>query len=415
MLYLRTAWKNFRRMLGMNVINIMQLTAALLLTSVMISAITLSLRYYTPFKDYFDSNGLLVRFSATQAYIGDITSTFQVIETSEQLKEYLSENVETILPCHAPIGFPLSTERNDLLDAKLVSYEDKMLNCFHPELEKGRWLYPHANELEVVVSENDYGWTIGSVIALNMVNTEQSFNINAKVVGILKNRSRIVGWNTDGVDDIDYRVCYSSYDSGIDEKPLMIFSYSALKECNPQPMQGLFSTAFIRYSNETTEEELKNDSISLASMGALSVLNMNEVHSGTKQYIIGQMMNLLPIVIVLLTLVCISSVSSSALAIKRRLHDYAIYYIVGLQWKQCLIINLIQSSIVSITALLMSGIGLVILQFTSLKNLFRIEWNMYLWLSIGAVLLLQVAASVLIPLRILIKETPKQILTHERN
>ena len=63
--------KTLRRNMALQLLSILQMTAVLLLSAVMISAVCIRYQTYAPFADYFESEGLFCKFS-TPAHDGDL-------------------------------------------------------------------------------------------------------------------------------------------------------------------------------------------------------------------------------------------------------------------------------------------------------------------------------------------------------
>ena len=100
--------------------------------------------------------------------------------------------------------------------------------------------------------------------------------------------------------------------------------------------------------------------------------------------------------------------------IRKSLRDYAIYYICGLKWKSCILINLLQSLIICAISASISILIIILMQYSSLSNLFRIEWNMFLPCGFAFILLIQIVFSLVIPFKMLSATMPKQILVNEK-
>lgn len=119
----------------------------------------------------------------------------------------------------------------------------------------------------------------------------------------------------------------------------------------------------------------------------------------------------LPIVIILFILASVSSISSSALIVRKSLKNYALYYIIGLQWKHCSLVNLLYS-IISLAIAAVAGLAvLIILPHTRLGDMVNIIWSSYIIGAFAILIILQLLISMIMPLIIIGKNTPKQILT----
>ena len=68
MILLKTAWNDFRKNSIVNIFIILQVAVSLIITAVMISAISVRSQYYTPFRDILTSNGIFIKFSSSPNY-----------------------------------------------------------------------------------------------------------------------------------------------------------------------------------------------------------------------------------------------------------------------------------------------------------------------------------------------------------
>ena len=416
MILFHTVIKNFRKSFVMNLMTLLQTTATLIATVMMVSTLSITFQYYNPFRDYFQENGLLVRFeSMHDAHVNLSTDAqgrivYDTLENTNELKSYLHGNVKSILACHRPITLVSG------IGIPSISYEDEVIERFQPELSDGHWLSngKEAAELEVVISENEYGWKVGDTIEMEFLNEQGAIPISAKVIGKIKEGSRVLGFNLSGNEDQNFLLSYKVYRYDVEQEPIFIFSNSALERINPKPQLGICYTTFIQYTSDVTEDIIELDKQTLASMGAVGGISMKKLEKGNQKYITEQFLKLMPITIVLLALVMISSISCSALAVKRRLRDYAIFYTVGLPWRHTILINFIQSALICVVSLVVAIISLFAISQSGLQETFRVIWNMEALYVMVAVILVQMVASLIIPLQQLHHTTAKAILSSER-
>ena len=84
MVWLKMAWTALRRSKLANLLTVLQLAAALLVTAVMVSAVCLRFRKYTPFADYFNGEGFLMNAGVLAEFGERITgSTNEVFGSNE--------------------------------------------------------------------------------------------------------------------------------------------------------------------------------------------------------------------------------------------------------------------------------------------------------------------------------------------
>ena len=92
-----------------------------------------------------------------------------------------------------------------------------------------------------------------------------------------------------------------------------------------------------------------------------------------------------------------SSISSTALSTRRRLHDYAVFALSGLPWRKCIVINLLQSLMTAGAAAAAALICGAVLQHTSLRELFYVKPGGWQLLSCAAVIGIYLLISLWMP------------------
>lgn len=405
---LKTAMKTMRRNISMNILSILQMTAALLIASVMVSAICIRYQTYTPFQDYFEGHGLFCKFT-TPAHDGDLYDMSTRIESSEALLSYLSAS--SALTAHELILTVDDGSENGAMP-KAISYDDEIIRRYQPSLQDGRWLSTEAEEIEIVISENAYGWKVGDIIPFAVGGDDQMLLLEGRVVGVLRDNAEVFGLFRSRNDESDeiYRLLYDSYSFGIEGKPLMLFSYSTLERLEPSPLQSIYSSVLLSYPNDTSSETMKKDQQTLNRLGCVMSIDLQTMDVNSKHYLYYEMYRLLPIVAVLMVLVLVSSISSSALSTRRRLRDYAIFYLNGLQWKQCMVVNLLQAFLTGAAAVLLTICGVAVVRFSTLSDTFRILWNGWVVVVLAGMLLVYLLLSMLMPVMMLYSTTPARIL-----
>jgi len=127
-------------------------------------------------------------------------------------------------------------------------------------------------------------------------------------------------------------------------------------------------------------------------------------------YIFQQIYILLPILICILILTLVSAISVSALSAKRQLKNYAVYYICGLKWKQCALINFYSSLISVLISFVLSIISIIVIIITDSFGETVIELGMWQILSCILIMTIYVLLSVLLPISIIGNNTPNQVL-----
>lgn len=432
MILFKSACKNIRHNFFVHVVIVLQMIATIVITMIMVSSILIRYQYYTPFKEFFQSKGFYCIFSEfangdlenwryynqntaseEEQYHYFMESMDKIYMDGSEMQNYF-DDAKSIAACHTVLAYPADESQN----CRSISYSDSIIENYAPALSDGRWLHTSADatELEVVISENDYGWKVGDTIPINYSQYPNGLSTTVKVVGILKDGVEIPGSSArDGTDT--FQLFYETYSYEIAEEPLMIFSSDSIEKLtdvwgdDQKILQAVNGSVIITFPEDTTKEEMENIQHQLTSLGCAFSIPLQDMNANSMGYLYAQVYNLLPIIIVLMILTIVSSISSSALSVKERLKDYSIYYICGLRWRQCVFINMIESAVLAIISILISCALLVLLQFTALSDHVKIIWNPISVASLLCIVILYILLSMLMPIMIIGKNTPKQILT----
>ena len=408
----KTALRNLKRNPLMNILSLLQLIAVLLIAGIMVSSLCIRYRTYSPFADILGSSGYYCTFAGNGANRGYGTGGRYFYNGSGELAKELG--AVSVISTHSVLKFGgMVLDDEYVSNLELLSYDDEIIKRYCPDLKEGRWLSTDSDEIETVVSDSSYGWRVGDVITLSVVSGNAA-NINqriidVRVVGILDEGAEVYGLNRPFTENT-YRIMYRPFYPEREREPVMLFSHSVLNSCDETIVQTI-SSSLITYDPAGFDKDRAGEGISKADGNYLSCLkDMNE---DSLAYLQEQLLQLLPIVIVLMILVLVSSVSISALAARRRLRDYAKYYVVGLQWNQCVLVNLFQSLITAAAAVAVTVVALFIVQYTALSEMFMVLWNGWLLLALAGIVLLYLLFSMIMPFLMLRSVSPKQLLTAE--
>lgn len=192
----------------------------------------------------------------------------------------------------------------------------------------------------------------------------------------------------------------------------VLASSDAAQRLYPQAYELYIHSVFYMY-DDITDEELKQAISTAGQMNSRIMVDLKNIDRNSREYLKNELLKLLPITVILLILVTISSVSVSAISARRRLRDYAKYYVLGLQWRQCALVNLFQALAVGAAALVTACAGLIIAGVTGLSDVLMIIWNLPLFMSLFGVFALYMAFSMIMPLLMLRSSSPKALLQTE--
>ena len=417
---MKTAWNDFRKNSIVNIFIILQVAVSLIITAVMISAISVRSQYYTPFRDILTSNGIFIKFSSSPNYDSSQMNIYDYLDNDDILQE--CPDADHIYACHSMFGSIDSFHNGESFT--LQSYDDEFIKRYQPELTDGRWLTSdiESNQIEIVVSENDYGVKVGDVLSLTGINYPNSTSFTGKVVGIFQDDSKIIGGGLYdyGNSDMNFNSIYYPFNHTIENQIFVLASYSAIQNITNHfvllfdtdyVVQPIISSVILTYPDNVSKEQIEADKEKLLQYGWANAISLDELNQNSIAYLLEKAEIFLPIIIILFILASVSSISSSALIVRKNLKNYSLYYISGLQWKNCSLVNLLYS-IISLTIAVVVGFAvLFILPHTRLNDIVKIIWSPYIIGAFVVLIILQLLISMIMPLIIIGKNTPKQILT----
>lgn len=415
---LKTALRNLRRNPVMNIICLVQLIAVLLITAVMVSAMSVRYRTYEPVRDILESNGFYCAYSEAHGALkpGGVNMK-DTIYSAEELKSYTKADSVIKIRTASALPCGINGEEFDkfLYDPAIpLFYDDELMSRYKPELKSGRWVSENSDELEIVIPEGLYGAKIGDTVNFEVVQLHTFSQITARVVGILKDGAEILGRERSRLEANDtYRLMYEPYYIAVEEghNPVFLASESAMARLYPD-VELYMDTVFYLYDN-LTEEDASQALHDVAQLNSFYTVPLDKMNANSKAYLREQLLQLLPIAVVLLILVIVSAISVSAISARQRLGDYAKFYLLGLRWKQCAAVNFLQSLIVSASALVISAVLLAVAMLTPLSESIMIIINPWLVLSVMTIIALYLVFSMIMPLLMIGTTTPKQLLQEQ--
>lgn len=408
--------KKLRERPILHILNALQLTAVIVTAVIMVSSVMIRYRYYSAFKDIVQSNGLYCHFSMRANYDPNQNAAPDKYIADDKLKELIPE-IENVISNNWAIETFLDDEGKIISFKpvlKTLYYDDEIITRYQPEMTEGRWLNPSdkASCVEGVVSESALNINVGDKIKMRVWALDQEDTLQeVLIVGKVKDNQKIVGYSLGKSSErLDITHFYGTVSSEVLQEAVLMMSSNYFSK-NTSVLQGIFGPALITFSEDCPTEAIdlarqKLSAYNCSSSHLLSTVNKNSI-----DYVFEHLKNLSPIIAALLLMVVCSSISSSALTVRREMKSLAVFYITGLQWKHCSIISLIQALITWLFSLAASLIILAVIVFTDLGSDLYITFSWETCICVLAIAAFYILVSVLMPIFMLSRTTPKQILT----
>lgn len=407
------ALKNLKKEIVVNLLNVVQLSAVIVIAVIMVSSVMMRYRYYAPFGDILRSNGILCSFTPPANYDSEKQQDPFKYIADDELKNFLPDAEDVISCNNGPSWLVDENDETIETDSAVILYDDDFIERFKPEIESGRWLNKSsdADFIEGVVSENNLGIKVGDTVRVAFFSADKKDNYQyVRIVGKLPENAKIAGYwrGNSAKKSLDMSYLYGTASFEVEQQVVILMSSKYIAD-NTTVMQGIFGPALITFPEDYPQDKIERARQQLADYNCRSSYLLSEINANSMEYIFEYIDNLLPIIIVLLIMIIVSSISGSALSTRRGIRNYAVLYITGLEWRKCAIINLIQAAVVLMCSIAVSGtiLGVMSVAGVGVKLLI----NSLTAISIIAVAVFYIAVSMIMPMIMLSGTTPKQILT----
>lgn len=404
------AVRNIKKDIIVHILTVLQLAAVIVIAATTVSSILLGYKYYAPFSDILRSNGIFCDFllRANTSYIDPV----QCIADNEM--KNLFPEIENVISCNRGYGMLSDNEGNFIgAQSDQILYDDEVIKRYRPEIKEGRWLNTSENAecVEAVVTENDLGIEVGDKIKMSFYAFEEGDVLqDVLVVGKIADNTRVVGYNNSLEGDASFNSLYGTASFEIEEITIFFMSSNYLSD-NTTIIQGIFGPALITFSEDCSDERIEEIRQEISGYNCDISYLLSDVNKNSMSIIYSRLGDLLPIIIVLLIMIMVSGISSSALAARREMKSFAIFYITGLQWRHCGLISLIGSSILALFSAVLSAAAILIIKSTAVGADITIMFRWQTVLAAAAIIAFFILISMIMPMIMLSRTTPKQILT----
>lgn len=391
----------------MKIFEIIQLTIVLSIAVCIVSAIISRYQYYTPFEKYLNQKGYLV--------------------LSDSYLLYENEFYDHVSPAESIVNVTAGVQNGDVYLSG-VAYSDEFIDAYAPLMDEGVWLsnvtetYDSTGYVPAVITFCDGKYSIGDIIENEVImgydedgNPTKVINARYKIVGITKDNVYIPskflneksGTNIRFNNHLDF---YELYDNDFDSS-----TYIFVKKSDEKALYGAYSLVYgtqLLFCDDMSDAEYKEFGEKLENMRDIYATPLSEIKKNSLDYIYEQMYTLFPIALCIFILTVISTVSISAIYTKRQLRNYAIFYICGAKWRSCALKSLKNSLVTCGVSCVLSAVLLYVGKLTFLKETVITFGIWHLAICLG-VIILYLALSMIMPLAIIGKTQPREILKEE--
>ncbi len=401
---LKSALKQLRKNLFMNILIIIQLAAVMTILCVLVSMIESRMELYLPFADEINSKGYLCEFEGTE-----VTNDQKILDNVNGAKcEFTYVGDYTV-----NIHFDDVDQNNESIYGPNIDVmTEKWIEAYTPQMQNGSWLnelpddgYIHA----VVTQDNELRLKTGDIFTLNDSLGEA---VEAMVIGVMKDEEYAVGYSafmqTDLANRMNFLDMYYTYNSKVENKWGLFLPKSEVE--NAGMSSNIVCGMSFVLCDGLSESEMKEVYNYLIANSSGYTASLEEIKKNSLDYINEQFYVLLPIALCIFLLTLITTVSVISISVDSQLRVYAVFYICGAKWHDCAFISFLYSLIVCMLSGLISTAAIIILMNKSLTVIKLGILELLIMLFSAAVYLV---LSAIIPILIICNNQPNDILKKE--
>lgn len=312
-----------------------------------ISAVQSRSRYYMPFRQWLHGSGIAI--SGLWGMNGRDGDTRAPMCTSQDLENQLRQAevdglydveiyMDGITRWNGDSDFRYST--------KTIGYDDALLECYSPDMSSGRWLKAedkNTQEIEVVLApkEQTTDYQIGEKLKLYTWDEDgqpKESDCSARIVGIMEEGSKYIGVKQE-LPEANKAYFEDFYATYYQSQTTDTIAFVSREDMQKEGMWDitLNDLCFISYEENISKTSIaQNEKFLDKNCTALLRQNIEVVEKNSKSYIYRQMDIFVPVLMGLFILTFMSLISNTAIGLKQNMREYAIYYMHGLTWKQCI-------------------------------------------------------------------------------
>lgn len=417
---IKLGFKEFQRNIFVNLFIVVQLAAAMILIAAVISSILSRSVYYTPFKDVLSKDGVIITCADSDAFMSEADGK-RVLNKIEDI-----DGVSQVCAGYSVYAYYDPSGKNDdkHKTQSPVALDDGYIEHYDPAMSGGVWLSQtnshDSDKLYGVITDNGSIKT-GDVITLTYgyyedddVNFENyvTKEMPVEIVGTIKDGSKVLdfGKRYSVHDNFDFRDLYVDYYFEKETVPRLFIPLSQIQgdaHLNFVTYHGNIIVNFEEGLSQERQDELKEQ----LNIEGMMQGELKQINSNSKDYINTQLIQLLPILICSFTLVIVSSISICALNASRSLRVYGVYFLCGCRWKSCLLINIISNMITMLLGAYLAAVAMAVIKFTGLISKTVLSFGIWQFAGCAALAALNLLAATVIPVILMHRSTPKEILS----
>lgn len=422
---LKLAKRDIERIVGMSVLVILMLSVIYISIIAVTSAIEIKMKEYMVMEPLMKQNGVFIQSTMIQKKPEDGGT---LLRDGKELMDYLP-NSKSVVSMESIWEVSIEGISNLIT---VWCYSKDITDRMKMDMLEGRWFESGDYDSEIlkgVVTYNNGHVHAGDVVTMKSNMGDLEYQV--EIVGVTDNNQNIFNSNLYRSPYGDYRDFY--YPFNFEAEKGMIYLFLSDEQILRGQENGRFEYLNYRINSQkgfqkqmtgptivTYDDGISDDIIDkeidkLQESSFISkIYRLSDMNKNSMKYIFKELYNYLPMFVCVLTFVMIAAISANTIMVKKQMRNYAIYYICGLDWKNCAKISLMVSVITSGVSFVMVIFSIIAINNFGIMRRSAIHIGWIQIISCFIMYVIYVIFSGVIPMRFVKDNSAKDILINNR-
>ena len=411
MILIKYSLRIFKRNKLLNFYIILQMTMVFVMTLFMVSSFVSRYQYYSPFSEYINQTG----------YFSKLSSATEILNNYADEPSDISSAMKNVSEDNVIASYRVNFESNNKFAVSAFSYDNELYQKYSPQLKSGNWLNKiddnnKYNGIPVVVYDNSNTISVGDILTEHYYDYSESDesgnpkydDVTLEIIGILNPDSQVVHYNYNEYNDC--RDIFSTA-SNIAESEcsdiLYFFRQEDILKADIFSMSDGIS--FIKTSIGDDDSSKYNKKIVMGISERF--FDLETFNNNSIRYLTQEIQKIFPIFICMLLLTLIVIISIDTIATYKELRNYAVIYICGMSWNRIILINMIYVLLQMLFSLILAVLLCTICDLFNLLSNVIFNFSLLQIIVCTGIIIVSTLSSLILPIGIIRRNTPKQILT----
>ena len=368
------------------------LSVVFFITIVYFSAYDRQYSKYNPFRGLLEGQGHTA--FVDMAFVNDLGGMDGLVKKLKKVKSY-----------ECVYALQLTGQTVSGQSIKIFGIDERIAS-YVPVMSEGRWITGKPGDggnPKAAICANSMG--IGSGDRLEITYADK--NVSLDICGVMAaDASCFVPYGINmNLNIFDY---YYTYDPEREDRQLFMYmSLQDMKELNLGYYNGFF---MVRYDDDISEAEFEENGSLLKNCGSPILLENKDIRERTEEKIDLNLSTITPLAAAGAVLLSFGLCCLIGIDVRSRMKQYAVYYACGMRWGQCVGLNIIQSGLSALLAVLITVCAGNMIKIAGADKLINFEMGSTQLKAGLVVFLIEMVLSAAVPLVLIKSKQPRDII-----